>query len=239
MVTLSRLLARHWIADETIGLQFARPSGFEFEPGQTVDVTLVDPAETDAEGNTRTFSIASAPHEDHLLFATRVRKSAFKRMLAAAPIGSEVQIDGPTGSFTLHRDVSKPAVLLAGGIGITPFRSMVLDVTERRTSRPVWLFDSNLRPETSAFLGELAEAADSNPAFRFVPTMTEMGDSQRSWSGETGLIDQAMLSRHLSGAQGSIYYVAGPPKMVASMRQMLLESGIEKSAVRAEDFSGY
>jgi len=88
-------------------------------------VTLSDPPETDAEGNTRTFSIASSPFENELVFTTRMRDTAFKRSLKKVPLGTKVKIAPATGSFRLHKNVGKPAVFLAGGIGITPFLSIV------------------------------------------------------------------------------------------------------------------
>src|SRR5438128_6003119 len=112
------------VARGTMAFYFDRPTGFHFEAGQFVDLTLIKPRETDDEGNTRSFSIASAPYEDDLMIATRLRDTAFKRVLKNFVVGSEIQIDGPFGSLVLHKDSARPAVLLTGGIGITPFRSI-------------------------------------------------------------------------------------------------------------------
>jgi len=118
------LRKREQIAEGTIAFHFEKPAGFEFRAGQFLDWTLINPPETDAEGNTRAFSIVSAPFESDVI-ATRMRDTAFKRVLRSMPLGTEVKIDGPSGSFTLHKNSAKPAVFLAGGIGITPFVSMV------------------------------------------------------------------------------------------------------------------
>src|SRR5262249_47852168 len=118
------LRKREQIAEGTIAFHFEKPAGFEFRAGQFLDWTLINPLETDAEGNTRAFSIVSAPFESDVI-ATRMRDTAFKRVLRSMPLGTEVKIDGPSGSFTLHKNSAKPAVFLAGGIGITPFVSMV------------------------------------------------------------------------------------------------------------------
>ncbi|HMF02397.1 MAG TPA: FAD-dependent oxidoreductase, partial [Terriglobia bacterium] len=121
----SRLLNRVEVAEGTMAFHFEKPTGFDFKPGQSADLTLLNPPETDAEGNVRTFSIASAPFEDQLMFATRMRDTAFKRSLKKVPLGTVVKMDSAMGSFTLHKNSAKPGVFLAGGIGITPFSSIV------------------------------------------------------------------------------------------------------------------
>jgi len=121
----SQLLNRVEVAEGTMAFHFEKPPGFDFKPGQSVDLTLLNPPETDSEGNVRTFSIASAPFEDQLRFATRMRDTAFKRSLKNVPLGTVVKMDSAMGSFTLHKNSAKPAVFLAGGIGITPFSSIV------------------------------------------------------------------------------------------------------------------
>ena len=121
----SKLLSRVEVAEGTMAFHFEKPSQFDFKPEQSADVTPFNPPETDSEGNTRTFSIASSPFENELMLATRMRDTAFKRSLKKIPLGTEVKIDSPMGSFTLHKNSAKPAVFLAGGIGITPFLSIV------------------------------------------------------------------------------------------------------------------
>ncbi len=234
-----RLKQRKEVAEGTMAFYFEKPSGFEFKAGQFLNYTLIDPPETDAEGNLRSFSIASAPWEEDLMLATRMRDTAFKRVLKAAPLGTEVKIDGPFGSFTLHQDASSAAVFVAGGIGITPFRSMILDATRKKVTHRLFLFYSNRRPQDAAFLSELQQIEKQNPGFKFIGTMTEIEKSQQSWQGETGFIDQPMLARHLSDQATPIYYSAGPPAMVTAMREMLLHAGVNEDSIRTEDFAGY
>ncbi|MFB3820011.1 MAG: oxidoreductase, partial [Candidatus Methylomirabilales bacterium] len=95
-----RLTKREEIATGTLAVHLERPREFGFRPGQNASLTLLNPPETDAEGNTRTFSIASAPAEDDLVFATRMRGSAFKRVLGGLSPGAEVRLSGPAGTFT-------------------------------------------------------------------------------------------------------------------------------------------
>src|SRR5574338_640432 len=91
----ARLTSRQEIAEGTMAFHFAKPAEFQFRAGQSVDITLLNPPETDAEGNTRAFSIASAPFDDDLMIATRTRDSAFKRFLRTASLPLEVKIEGP------------------------------------------------------------------------------------------------------------------------------------------------
>lgn len=239
MTETTWLTRRENVARGTTAFHFIRPAGFEFRAGQTIDLTLIDPPETDAEGNVRTFTIASAPFEEHLMIATRMRDTAFKRVLRDAPEGLEVRAEGPSGSFTLHKNPSKAAVFLAGGIGVTPFRSIVLQATKDEPARSLTLLYANRHPEDCAFLHELEEVAKRYPGFRFVPTMTDLDPSQPPWTGETGRIDDAMLRRHVPELNGPIYYLAGPPAMVTAMRTMLVGASVDEDDIRTEEFAGY
>jgi len=235
----TRLLSRSSVAEGTMAFHFARPAGFTFKAGQAADLTLLNPLETDSGGNIRTFSIASPPFEEQLTFATRMRDTAFKRSLKVVPLGTEIQIAPPFGSFTLHKNANKPAVFLAGGIGITSFLSVIRQADHDRLPNKLYLFYSNRRPEDAPFLEILQGLEKTNPNFRLVATMTEMARSSREWNGETGLIDGEMVTRHVRTLQGPIYYVAGPPPMVAAMREMLVGAGVDEDDVRTEEFAGY
>jgi ferredoxin-NADP reductase len=216
-----------------------KPEGFAYKAGQFGDYTLIDPSETDAEGNTRGFSLASAPYEDDLMLATRMRDTAFKRVLRTMEIGTEVTLDAPYGSFTLHNNTRTPAVFLTGGIGVTPVRSIVLQAAHDNLPHKIFLFDSNRRPEDAAFLDELTEAQKKNSNYTFVGTMTEMEKSSMKWVGETGFITKAMLLKYIGDLMLPIYYVAGPSSMVTAMRKTLNEAGVDDDNIRTEEFSGY
>jgi ferredoxin-NADP reductase len=235
----AKLLDRVEVAEDTMAFHFEKPPGFDFRPGQSSDLTLVNPPETDSEGNVRTFSIASARFEDRLMFATRMRETAFKRSLKAMPIGTAVKLEPATGSFTLHKTSAKPAVLLAGGIGITPFFSIVKQAGYERLPHKLYLFYSNRRPEDAPFLEILSNLEKSNPNFRLIATMSDILRSKRKWEGETGLIDKAMLSRYVNELWGPVFYIAGPPGMVTEIRKMLLASSVNEDDIRSDEFAGY
>ena len=236
---ICKLKDRKEVAEGTMTFRFEKPSGWTFKAGQYLDMTLLDPSETDSEGNVRSFSIASAPHEETLMVATRMRDTAFKRVLKKMPFGTAFKIEGPSGDLILQTVVTRAAVFLAGGIGITPFRSIVHWAAKEKLPQRVVLFYSNRRPEDAAFLADLQSLEKDNPKYKLIASMTEMKKSHQPWNGETGLIDQGMIGRHLKGAASPIYYIAGPPAMVKGLHDMLSKTGINDDDIRAEEFAGY
>jgi ferredoxin-NADP reductase len=243
---MSRLAELHEVAENTMAFQFEKPAGWTFKAGQFIDITLLNPPETDTEGNTRGFSISSAPQEPTIMVTTRLRDTAFKRVLRKIPLESEVKIEGPFGNLTLHNNATRPAVLLAGGIGITPFRSIVVNAAKEKLPHRIFLFYSNRRPEDAAFLEELQTLERQNANYKLIATMVEMEKSTRPWKGEVGMINYQMLDRHLKAAAspewysaGPIYYIAGPPQMVRDLQTMLTNSGVDSDDIRIEEFSGY
>lgn len=234
-----RLMARKEVAQRTMAFYFERPAGFLFQAGQFIDLMLLDPPETDSEGNIRAFTIASAPTEERLMVVTRLRDTAFKRVLTGMPLHTMVNIEGPFGKLTLPESAARPLVFLAGGIGITPFRSMLVEAATCNFPHRLVLFYSNRRPEDALFLDELQSLQQKIPGYTFVGTMTQLEHSDYSWTGETGLLDHAMLTRHLQGIESPLYYIVGPPGMVKSFQAILRNAGIRQADIRTEEFAGY
>ena len=234
-----KLKGHEEIAAGTMAFHFEKPEGFSYRAGQFCDLTLDDPSETDAEGNTRGFTLASAPHENDLMVATRMRDTAFKRVLKKMEPGAELKFDAPYGSFTLHGDADIPAVFLSGGIGVTPIRSIVLQASRDRLPHRIVLFYSNRTPESTAFLDDLSRAQQENPNFTLVGTMTQMEKSGADWDGETGFIDAEMLRKSVPDLDRPIFYISGPRAMVAAMRKTLDDAGVKDDRIRTEEFSGY
>jgi ferredoxin-NADP reductase len=225
------------VAEGTMAFRFSRPGGFAFKAGQAIRLELIDPPAGAGQGS-RTLSLVSAPFEQELEVATRMRDSAFKRALKALPDGARIRIDGPFGDLTLG-DAGRPAALIAGGIGITPFMSMLRQAAKDRSPQRLFLAYSNRRPEDSAFLDELQGLERRNERFRLMATMTDMSKSAREWGGETGFVDADMLKRLVGDLAAPIYYVVGPPAMVEAMQQTLAGAGIAGDRIRTEEFYGY
>lgn len=237
MSFMVKLVRRTTVAAGTMVFWFEKPQSFQYRAGQYGEWMLLDPPETDAEGNSRAFTFASAPYESELVFATRLRDTAFKRVLKSVPLGTAIELDGPFGNFVLHQNAARPAVFLMGGIGITPARSIVLQAVRDRLPHRIFLFYSNKRPEDAAFLDELM--AVQNPNYTCIGTMTEMEKSVRDWNGERGFITADMVKRYIPDLHGPIFYTAGPPAMVAAMRTLLIDAGVSEDDIKMEEFSGY
>src|ERR1051325_9660830 len=231
-----KLKGRDEIAAGTMAFHFEKPDRFAYKAGQFADYTLINPPETDAEGNTRGFSLASAPYEDYLMSATRMRDTAFKRVLKTMPLGTELTLDAPYGSFTLHNNAAIPAVFVTGGIGVTPVRSIVLQAIHDQVAHRIIVIDSNKRPEDTAFLNDLNKPHDENPHYTFVGTMTGMGKSQLEWHEETGHVTQAILARHIVDLTIPIYYIAGRRGMVAALLRTLMEPGVTTTIFARRSF---
>jgi ferredoxin-NADP reductase len=233
------LLKKEDVAEGTTSFYFEKPQGFTYIAGQYINLRLINPSETDDEGTRRFFSLTSAPFEQDLRIATRMRDTAFKRILKNMELGSEIELFGPYGKLVLHEDLSIPAVFLTGGIGVTPFRSMVAQSTHDKSPHVLYMFYSNRRPEDTVFLSQLLSWQDENPNFKLIATMTDMTNSTQSWEGEQGIINIEMIKKYLEDLTKPIYYIAGPPGMVEAMNKMLLENGIPEEKINKEDFTGY
>lgn len=193
----------------------------------------------DPEGPVRSFTVASSPTENFILISTRIRNTPFKKKLASLDVGSRVNVTAPLGRFVLHEDYSKTAVFLSGGIGVTPFRSMIKYSTDKQLPLKIAMFDSNRNQENILYKKEFDECADLDANLKIVYTLDV---SDNDWKGERGFINRAMLTRYLSTSEldNSIFYICGPPAMLNAMKKLLQEDlDIPKERMKVEEFIGY
>lgn len=235
----SRLLGHEEIAAGTRAFQLAKPSGFVFEPGQAVTLVLVEPP-PEENSRQRIFSMVSAPFEPALCVATRMREgSFFKRALSSLPAGAPIRLRGPRGSMALPEDPLRSAVFIAGGIGITPFMSMLRQAAHDGSGRQFRLVYSNRRPEDAAFLDELMDLERRLPGFLLHATMTNMAGSRRIWRGDTRGLGADVIAGASQGLVAPVYFVVGPPGFVAATNEGLGVLGVPAGDVRTEPFYGY
>ena len=207
-----------------------------FRPGQYWGVALLAPPFTDEKGNRRHISVVTSPTERGVLgLCTRLRDTAFKRSLATLEVGDEVEVEEPNGSFVLPEETGVPYVFVAGGIGITVFRSMLRFIRDERLPHQVTLVYSNRDRASTAFLDELVELERELPGFRLILTMTD----EEAWEGESRRIDANLLRDELGDLGGYRFLVAGPPPMVDAVVEALAGAGVADEQVTADKFSGY
>jgi ferredoxin-NADP reductase len=233
------LVDRQRIARDTMAFWFdTNGASFGFRAGQHADFVFAHPCMEGESDNSRTFSLASSPHDRRpVMIALRIRQTPFKNALKSAALGTKFIVSRPRGSFTLHRDITRPAVFLAGGIGIAPIRSILQQATQERLPHKLYLFYSNRDAGDAAFIEEFESLAVQNPNFIFIPTVT--GDGTIAWPYEKGHINREMLTRYVLGLKGPIYYIAGPSGMVTAMTDMLNASGVSDDDMRTEEFGDY
>ena len=219
--------ARREVAEDTIEITFERPEGFDFQAGQYLQVRVPELEHRDHRGSSRVFSIASSPlDEDTVAIAFRDTGSGFKRTLGTLDVGEEVLLEGPHGFCTLPRDRDERIVLVAGGIGITPFLSMVRFAVESDTDSPqITLLYANRTPQAAAYLDELQTLVRGRPRL--------------SLHTRFGLIDEGFLRCHVRHPQERLWYAAGPPGMVDVVRGALHAFGVPPWSVLVEEFQGY
>ena len=233
-----KLIDKREVANNTIMFIFEKPKGFTFIPGQYGGFTLIQPKEVDQGGITRRFSLLSSPDDNHLAIVTRIQTQshAYKRVLNQLPIGCEIKFAGPTGNFILHDELKTPAILIAGGIGIAPFYSMIKHTISHKIPRKIILFYGNATRLDAAFLDELNQCQITYPFFKLIAAMDK---PESSWQGETGFITHIMIKKHVHDIRAPFYYICGAPSMVTTIQEMLVEMNIDEDHIQVEDFPGY
>lgn len=201
-------------------LIFEKPPRFNFYPGQYLDIKL---PVSDPNGKTRAFTIASSPTEDFLMIATRLGISPFKKYFFNLKTGDEIESSHPAGTFIL--DDSSPAIFIAGGIGITPFRSMIKYAVDHGLKTPITLIYSN-SDENFLFKKEFDEWQKVYPKLKIIYIVT-------SRDGRLTQLYPIPYTLY------PIYYLAGSPGFVDDMEKILLEAGVDELNIRYDRFDGY
>lgn len=232
-------LKKEKLSRDTYSFYFTKIKGFEFLPGQYLKM-MIEGRFADDRGNSRYFTVASSPTEENYIFiTTRIIKSAFKKNLFSLEKGFKVNVDGPFGNFIFDEKVKKPLVFLAGGIGITPFRSIIRYIFDKKINIPINLFSSFSKKEDIIFGEDFTNAQKNLPAFKYIVTITKTEESKDMWNGETGRIDRILIEKYVKNIHGRLYYIVGPTIMVSAIADILRNMGILSDNIKTEDFPGY
>ncbi len=237
MASTLKIVAKHEIAVHTLEVQFEKPGGFHYLPGQNINLILPQLHYEDAKGRRRTFTLASAPYEDKLLITTRLTDSGYKKTLAELPHGSECEYLGPQGKFVYDETVKK-AIWLAGGIGITPFRSMLLQALHQGPLPEITLFYSNPNLEAAAYHDLFLRMSEEHKFFHYIPIFTHLPD-EHSWAGERRLINSQIIAEYEPRWLQATVFICGPPGMVTSLSEQMQSQGLWSQQLRIESLWGY
>jgi glycine betaine catabolism B len=232
---LLTLTARHQEGETCESFQFQPERPLTFEAGQYLRYTLDHP-ESDNRGVSRFFTIASAPSEGFVMLTTRFSTpgSSFKRALSSLEVGTVIEAAGPSGRFT-YADRETPAVFVAGGIGITPFRSMLMDLASRPYDADITLLYANSTPEIP-FRRLFDDLAIKQPRLTIVYTISQPNPE---WHGSVGRIDEAFIREHAPLASVPAFYVSGPKSMVGATSAALRTIGVADERIKEDYFPGY
>ncbi len=225
---IGKIVDKKIVVQSTLRVTFQLDQPVSFKPGQYCFVTL--------KGIKKQFSINNPPSQNDIItITTRLSDSVFKKTLHALPVGEEVELGPIAGVFTLPENAFKPLVLIAGGIGITPFMSMLSYIQEEKLNYKITLIYSNRNQTSTAYLHQLQELAKQLPNFKLVLTMTE----DTGWSGEKRKVDENFIKAYFPDVNDYLYMVVGPPAMVEAVENSLFKAGIEKDNIKTENFTGY
>lgn len=240
------LIKKEQVAQDADAFYFDRSKiDLDFLPGQYVKMTL-DIPHPDERGNTHSFSIASSPlQKDFIRIITKIGRSTFKQTLVNLPPSQQVKFLGPKGTFVFQEEDLGPHVFLAGGIGITPFLSMVPYAVKKNLSKEILLFASFSKTEDVIGYDELRSIESSN--IKIVYTITQPQESQpkadrtlaKKWNGETGRISEELIKKYVQDITKPLFYIVGPPPMVEAMVGVVQSMNVLEDRILKENFVGY
>ncbi len=233
----AKLIKREPAALDTESFYFEPSEPVNFRPGQYLRLRLPhEPA--DDRGELRFFSVSSSPDRPYLMITTKFSdpSSSFKRALRDLPLGSKLDLWSPKGDFVLPDNNTAPLVLVAGGIGITPFHSMLTYVAEHNLPYQIQVIYAARTPAYIAYRSEFDQIAAAHPKLRFTYIVEQPEDG---WQNEVGRLDGEKIKQLGGGLDGKLVYLSGPEPMVQALEGSLKGIGADMTQVRTDYFPGY
>jgi ferredoxin-NADP reductase len=233
-----RLKKRVQIAPDIMDFVFEPAQRLKFAPGQYMEWTLGH-RDADSRGNRRYFTLASAPSEDQLRIGVKFAPdgSSFKRALRELAPGQEIMAGQLAGDFTLPRNPQQRCVFLAGGVGITPFRSMIKHLLDTGERRPITLIYVN-RTAADIIYRDVLDAAQKRLGIRTIYTLTDARAVPPLWDGQVGYVDAQFIQRAIPDYQRCRFYISGPKGMVDSFRATLADLQVSPRQIKVDFFAG-
>lgn len=236
---LLRLSEKIQIAPSIYNFVFQADAKINFRAGQYLEWTL-NHKKPDRRGNRRYFTIASAPTEKEIIIGVKFYKpsSSFKESLQEMQLGDRILAGQLAGDFTLSKNPAEKSVFIAGGIGITPFRSIIKNLIDTDQKRNIVLFISNKTFEDIVY-EEIFEQATKEIGIRVIYVLSDSNAIPKNWSGKNGFIDAGMICEAVPDFKERNFYISGPHAMVTSFKKVLQEIGVKKSNVKTDFFPGF
>jgi glycine betaine catabolism B len=210
---------------------------FEFRPGQFVFYELDGLVFPDERGNRRHFTISSSPTEKGtIMFTTKMRGTGFKETLLNAPLGYELNVETPDGLFVMHEGEARRQVFITGGIGVTPFRSILRNAVDTNAPISGLMLYFNHASSDIIFRDELENISRQMQTFSMVHVLSQ---PEERWTGERGQLDEMLLRKYVTNFDQSVFWISGPPQMVSAYRGLIKQIGVSDEAIRTDSFIGY
>lgn len=226
------------LSPDTFAFAFDKLPNFKFTAGQYMEWTLPH-KNIDSRGNRRYFSLASSPTENEIFLAVKFYNpsSSYKKALLNLEEGQKIIASQVAGDFTLPKNINKPLVFIAGGVGIVPFRSIIKQIIDNKMQLDITLFYSNRTADEILFSDTFQKAQEYG--VKTIYTLTAIDNIPENWQGERGYITEDLLKQKLPDYLQRAYYISGPQLMVQSFEKLLLGMGVKKRNIITDFFPGY
>lgn len=226
------------IATDCYDFVFSASQKFNFKPGQYLEWTLPH-TRPDTRGNRRYFTISSAPGEKQLALGVKIypNPSSFKKTLLGMKLGDKLIASQLAGEFVLPKKPEQKLVFIAGGIGVTPFHSMIMDLLNRLERRPIVMFYSDKTKDNFVYTSDF-DAAERELGIKTVYTLTDTQTIPLTWKGERGYITREMILKYVPDYFERIFYISGPHSMVVAFDKILRDLGVNRNRIKKDFFPG-
>ena len=224
------------ISDDLLSVTFdISGTKFSFKSGQYITIRLIDPIEYDYKNNIRSYSIVNPPHiKDEITVLLRLSDSGFSKNIINIKEGTIVSVSDAMGNLNIEKNVNYTDVFIAGGVGVTPFKSIIEDLLNSGHSNEIILFYSNRKRSGTAFLNDFLDLANKHNNFKFIPVIDDISDKE--WKFEKGFIDINMLEKYITDMSNPVFHIVGPPQMVNSVINILEKNGVKEERIRTERY---
>lgn len=235
-----KLKERLQIAPTIFEFVFSKDPGFHFNPGQYLEWTIPH-NKPDSRGNRRYFTIASSPTENDLKLGVKIveaSSSSVKKALLNMEVGTEIVASQLSGEFILPKEQNQKLVFIAGGIGVTPYRSILKYLLDKKEKRDVVFFYTSSNESELVYKDIFTQSAQQL-GVKVIYVITDETRVSPTWTGEKGRISEEMIKKYVLDSKERKFYLSGPNAMVESYERLLGKMGIGRNKVVKDYFPGF